>query len=133
MGGRCFWEEAGHACLFYPVQSICLSIFLRPFSPSFLPSSSLYSTPFLLYVPLSTFPLSTCLYILSILAPVQCPGNLWLVQAIDCNVKCPTVPSINFTLQGPRELGREVIIDCTYTSLFWPPSLLPYLSTSLSH
>ena len=27
-------------------------------------------------------------------------GNLWLVRAIDCNLNCPTTPTINFPGRG---------------------------------
>ena len=34
------------------------------------------------------------------------PGNLWFVRAIGCNVKCPTVLTINFPGTGPRNLNE---------------------------
>ena len=30
-------------------------------------------------------------------------GNIWLVHAIGCNVKCPTAPTINFPDTGPGD------------------------------
>ena len=44
-------------------------------------------------------------------------GNLWFVQTISCNVKCPPTPTINFLGTGPRKLKGSEIDSKTLTAI----------------